>query len=133
MTQKKMQQNEWLWDKHVCPDLLRDPRLRLEQRSVQGEVMECVTVLSPMAVRSFTRSLPGYPHSTPPSSSYTPAAAVFNTPLHGPPTTPDQQRSVISDAVPAATRGSSSPWSWLGGWWARPSSSPVVVDPPRWR
>lgn len=43
--------HEWLWDRKVLPELLGDPRLRVEPRVVQGEHKECVSVLSPKALR----------------------------------------------------------------------------------
>jgi len=44
-------QHEWLWTERVLPELVGDPRLRVEPRVVQGEHKECVSVLSPKALR----------------------------------------------------------------------------------
>lgn len=113
VTQKKISQNEWLWDKYVCPELQQDPRLRIEQRQIKGEVMECVTVLSPMAMRAFTPVSPSGPVRT-----------------SHPIATNDAVTSLRREANQEEPRISSD--RSIFGSWGTPSSSPPI-HPPRWR
>lgn len=76
VTVRKMRKYEWIWDRYVAPDLLKDPRLRVEQRPVQGEVMECLTIMSPKHMRAFSpRGLNSPQGHHPVSSSPSPSTS----------------------------------------------------------